>query len=356
MTTSLAATLAQGVALVPAHAQRVDWPAPSGDAGAMRWSPLDDVNRGTLLGIRGSIGRGPPYPAAMNENVQTGRTIDVVTAGDAPRFQAVPGIGKRIAVRPRAVWIGTTALLAIACLGLFRLDANGDLTFALAEPAPEGGVVLEVSAAQEAFAAELGALIRQVRDERNLTVLLVEHHMNLVMDVSEHICVLNFGQRIAEHQRPLHRLSSAPAIARRPDLALFLQPQIRGAGAIAIHQGARQFCGPDRRHRCVSLRCRPNVCCVARWVALPLRAIAPAIRSSSCASIVRPPRPSGSLRVSVMSSSVEDRLITLILMTGAAIPPPPGALTPSRPVESRFSGRIASAPASASLLLLGLLL
>ena len=34
-------------------------------------------------------------------------------------------IGKRISVRPRAVWIGTTALLAIACLGLFRLDANG---------------------------------------------------------------------------------------------------------------------------------------------------------------------------------------------------------------------------------------
>ena len=34
-------------------------------------------------------------------------------------------IGKRIAVRPRAVWVGTTVILAIACLGLFRLDANG---------------------------------------------------------------------------------------------------------------------------------------------------------------------------------------------------------------------------------------
>ena len=34
-------------------------------------------------------------------------------------------IGKRIAIRPRTVWIGTTVILAVACLGLFRLDANG---------------------------------------------------------------------------------------------------------------------------------------------------------------------------------------------------------------------------------------
>jgi len=34
-------------------------------------------------------------------------------------------IGQRISVRPRTVWIGTTALLLIACLGLFRLDATG---------------------------------------------------------------------------------------------------------------------------------------------------------------------------------------------------------------------------------------
>jgi RND superfamily putative drug exporter len=34
-------------------------------------------------------------------------------------------VGARISVRPRTVWVGTTILLAIACLGLFRLDANG---------------------------------------------------------------------------------------------------------------------------------------------------------------------------------------------------------------------------------------
>jgi RND superfamily putative drug exporter len=34
-------------------------------------------------------------------------------------------VGNRIAVRPRAVWIGTAIVLAIACLGLFKLDATG---------------------------------------------------------------------------------------------------------------------------------------------------------------------------------------------------------------------------------------
>jgi NADH dehydrogenase [ubiquinone] 1 alpha subcomplex assembly factor 7 len=42
---------------------------------------------------------------------------------------------------------------------LVGLDADGHLTFTLSAPAPEGGLVLEVSAAQEAFGAELGALI-----------------------------------------------------------------------------------------------------------------------------------------------------------------------------------------------------
>jgi branched-chain amino acid transport system ATP-binding protein len=44
---------------------------------------------------------------------------------------------------------------------------------------------------------ELAAFIRRLRDERKLTVLLVEHHMNLVMKVSDHVHVLNFGRTIA---------------------------------------------------------------------------------------------------------------------------------------------------------------
>ena len=45
---------------------------------------------------------------------------------------------------------------------------------------------------------ELGRFIRKIRDDRKLTVLLVEHHMNLVMGISDHVAVLNFGRKIAE--------------------------------------------------------------------------------------------------------------------------------------------------------------
>ena len=44
---------------------------------------------------------------------------------------------------------------------------------------------------------ELVGLIRRLRDERELTILLVEHHMRLVMQVCEHVHVLDFGRTIA---------------------------------------------------------------------------------------------------------------------------------------------------------------
>ena len=44
----------------------------------------------------------------------------------------------------------------------------------------------------------LGALIRDIRDRLKVTVLLVEHHMSLVMSVSDKVVALNFGRKIAE--------------------------------------------------------------------------------------------------------------------------------------------------------------
>jgi branched-chain amino acid transport system ATP-binding protein len=45
--------------------------------------------------------------------------------------------------------------------------------------------------------ADLDARIRRIRDT-GVTVLLIEHHMELVMAVTDRIGVLNFGQKIAE--------------------------------------------------------------------------------------------------------------------------------------------------------------
>jgi branched-chain amino acid transport system ATP-binding protein len=45
---------------------------------------------------------------------------------------------------------------------------------------------------------ELGGLIRRIRDERRVSVLLVEHHMGLVMSISDKVVALDFGRKIAE--------------------------------------------------------------------------------------------------------------------------------------------------------------
>jgi branched-chain amino acid transport system ATP-binding protein len=45
---------------------------------------------------------------------------------------------------------------------------------------------------------ELGAFIKSIRDRHGITVLLVEHHMGLVMSISDQVVVLNFGRKITE--------------------------------------------------------------------------------------------------------------------------------------------------------------
>ena len=45
---------------------------------------------------------------------------------------------------------------------------------------------------------QLGVFIKRMRDDFELTVLLVEHHMGLVMRVADRVHVLDFGKKIAE--------------------------------------------------------------------------------------------------------------------------------------------------------------
>ena len=72
---------------------------------------------------------------------------------------------------------------------LARALASGPQLLLLDEPA--GGLSHEE-------VNQLGKFIRRMRDDFELTILLVEHHMGLVMSVADRVHVLDFGKKIAE--------------------------------------------------------------------------------------------------------------------------------------------------------------
>lgn len=57
---------------------------------------------------------------------------------------------------------------------------------------------------------ELGQTIKRVRDEYGVTVLLVEHHMGMVMSISDRVVAMEFGRKIAEGLP--HEVQSNPQV------------------------------------------------------------------------------------------------------------------------------------------------
>jgi branched-chain amino acid transport system ATP-binding protein len=45
---------------------------------------------------------------------------------------------------------------------------------------------------------DIARFILDLKDELGMTVFMVEHDMGIVMDISDHVCVVNHGRKIAE--------------------------------------------------------------------------------------------------------------------------------------------------------------
>jgi branched-chain amino acid transport system ATP-binding protein len=57
---------------------------------------------------------------------------------------------------------------------------------------------------------DMARFILDLQEEWGVTILLVEHDMSMVMDISDHVVVLNFGEKIAEG--PPHEIQQHPAV------------------------------------------------------------------------------------------------------------------------------------------------
>ena len=114
-----------------------------------------------------------------------------------------PGIRRQefVAQQKGLEWLRFVGLES-KCNSLARSLAYGDqrrLEIARALSTKPKLLLLDEPAAgmNPAETVELMQLVRRIR-ERGVTVLLIEHHMNVVMGISDRIAVLDHGQKIAE--------------------------------------------------------------------------------------------------------------------------------------------------------------
>ncbi len=132
-------------------------------------------------------GRGVFGDLAVEENLALGaygpRARDE-EAGNLDRVMALfPKLGERRRQVVRTMSGGEQQMVAIG-----RAMMSNPRILMLDEP---------VAGMNREETEDMARAILDVRDEWGVTVLLVEHDMGMVMDISDHVCVLNFGRRIA---------------------------------------------------------------------------------------------------------------------------------------------------------------
>jgi branched-chain amino acid transport system ATP-binding protein len=139
-------------------------------------SVLDNVRVGAQSSSRGGIATSPFLLPRLGEERRLRReAMDLLERLDLALLADRPCVG---------LPYGTMKRIELA-----RAMASRPKLLMLDEPA---------SGLTHSEVAQLGALIRQLRDDFDLTVLLVEHHMHMVMSISEKVVVMEFGRKIAE--------------------------------------------------------------------------------------------------------------------------------------------------------------
>jgi branched-chain amino acid transport system ATP-binding protein len=122
----------------------------------------------------------------LSDAIRLGRVVREERAASARAAELLAFLGLASVARHPATGLPFGTLKRVE---LARALAGQPRLLLLDEPA--GGLNHEE-------VATLATLIRALRDQRGVTVLLVEHHMGLVMQVSDRVVVLDFGKKIAE--------------------------------------------------------------------------------------------------------------------------------------------------------------
>jgi len=133
-------------------------------------------------------GRGTFMDLTVQENLRLGAYVrsdrGAITRDFERVYQYFPVLGQRQGQQAGTLSGGEQQMLAVA-----RALMSRPRLLLLDEPSLGLAPILT---------REIFRIVRAIRDERRITVLLVEHHMSLVMQVSDKVVVLDFGRKIAE--------------------------------------------------------------------------------------------------------------------------------------------------------------
>jgi branched-chain amino acid transport system ATP-binding protein len=123
---------------------------------------------------------------------------------------------ERAAVEKSRMWLDKVGLTAMADWDAGNLPYGGQRRLEIARAMCTDPVLLcldEPAAGLNAReSAELNQLLLSIRDDQKIGILLIEHDMSVVMQISDHIVVLDYGRKIADGT-PDH-IRNDPAVIR----------------------------------------------------------------------------------------------------------------------------------------------